>query len=196
MNENIFREELLPDEKIAWSAQPDRASLFSKSDFYLIPFSILWGGFAIFWEISVLQIVPGSEDAGIVGLVFPLFGIPFVVIGLYFMVGRFWYKSKKKEHTYYALTNKRILILTDFLGRKFQAIYLNTVPTIQKTIRSNGMGNLIFGNQSFQSSMYANSGMDLFSGFSGFSGGTAPAFYDIKDAETVYKQLITLKNVQ
>jgi hypothetical protein len=193
MNENLFQSELLSDEKILWLAQPETSVIFSKSDIFLIPFSIFWGGFALLWEGGALMASTDVTESGPIDLLFPLFGIPFVVIGLYFMIGRFWYKAKKKKHTYYALTNKRILILTNLFGKRFEGIYVNTLPVIQKSVRSDGIGNLVFGNTNFQGSMYANSGMDW---FSNALVGAAPAFYDIKDVETVYSKIAALRNDQ
>jgi hypothetical protein len=46
--------ELLPDESIVWGGRPVSSVIFHKEDAFLIPFSLLWGGFAIFWEASVL----------------------------------------------------------------------------------------------------------------------------------------------
>ncbi len=50
-----FQPELLKDEKILWSGQPETKVLFTRADVFLAPFSVLWGGFAIFWEVSVLR---------------------------------------------------------------------------------------------------------------------------------------------
>lgn len=45
--------ELVTGESILWTGQPDTSIVFHKDDLYLIPFSLLWGGFAIFWEGAV-----------------------------------------------------------------------------------------------------------------------------------------------
>ncbi len=41
-------------EQILWRGKPERFSLLNKKDSFMIPFSILWCGFAIFWELSVI----------------------------------------------------------------------------------------------------------------------------------------------
>jgi len=71
MNE-LFQEDLLKDEKILWTGQPETTVLFSGADVFLVPFSLLWGGFAIFWELSVL-FMKGKSGEG-APIFFALFG--------------------------------------------------------------------------------------------------------------------------
>jgi hypothetical protein len=160
-----------------------------------IPFSLMWGGFAIFWEWSVLNIPRHANNApgpfSLIGYIFPLWGIPFVCIGLYMIFGRFFYKVWIKKRTTYAVTDKRILVVTEGFRRQVQAQFLNQVPTINKSISSNGVGSLIFGNLSFGGMMYANSGM----GFWGTRMNMGVlGFYDIHDAEGVYQLINKLRN--
>src|SRR5207248_9093079 len=49
-----FRDELLRDEQVLWVGQPDPRVLFVGADILLIPFSIMFCGFALFWEAGVL----------------------------------------------------------------------------------------------------------------------------------------------
>jgi hypothetical protein len=72
---------LQPDEKILWTGRPDPSRLIGRSDAFLIPFSLMWGGGAIVWEGGVA--LTGAP------LLFLLWGAPFVVVGQYFIWGRF-----------------------------------------------------------------------------------------------------------
>ena len=72
----------------------------------MIPFSLLWGGFAVFWEVTAY-----SNSAP---PFFLLFGGAFVLVGFYFVVGSFFWDSATRESTFYGLTNERVLILKEF----------------------------------------------------------------------------------
>ena len=70
--ENDLRPNLASDEKLIWTGRPKTGIVFRGSDLFLVPFSLLWGGFAIFWETSVI-----ATDAP---FFFKLWGIPFVLV--------------------------------------------------------------------------------------------------------------------
>jgi len=169
-SEQLFQKELQKDEKILWCGQPELSMLFTKRDAFLIPFSVMWGGFAIFWEASVIR--------GGAPFFFALWGIPFVVIGLYLIFGRFFYKNEKKKHTHYAVTDKRLLIISK---DNLQEVYINTIPAINKTIGANGIGTIQFGNPNVYSTMYANTGMDF---FGSYYGKDVPSFYNTPPKKT------------
>src|SRR5947199_5117480 len=93
---------LRPGERLLWTGRPDPAVLFGPKDLFLIPFSLMWGGFAIVWEAAVIT----SGDNPF----FVLWGIPFVLIGLYMIAGRFLFKRRRKQKTVYGLTEERALV--------------------------------------------------------------------------------------
>lgn len=132
----IICRELQPGEQLLWAGQPIQGVRFSKSDFLLIPFSLFWGGFAIFWTVGVAAVAP-----------FPvwLFGLPFVAIGLYLMVGRFFFDARKRAHTYYGVTDQRVLAVFGMQSRKINSLDLRSLPGLGLEERPDGRGTITFG---------------------------------------------------
>ena len=192
VHQQKFEDDLLKDEQVLWAGQPDPKVIFTGADIFLVPFSLLWGGFAIFWEFMASTGVANAQIKQHQGPIwfFPLFGIPFVLMGLYFIFGRFIYKAWRKRNTYYAVTNKRVIVLTKGMGRDIQAAFINTLPSVNKSIRSNGNGTIRFGNSSPMVSMYGNSGMDF---FGSFYGKDILTFYDLSEANKVYDLVTRLR---
>jgi hypothetical protein len=98
MDTGEFTGRLLKDEKIVWWGEPAQGLLLTDRDWLLIPFSLLWGGFAIFWESTVLR----TDGPAFM----KLWGVPFVPIGLYLVVGRFLLDAWIRRGMRYAVTNK------------------------------------------------------------------------------------------
>ena len=70
--EEMIRNELGPGEQLIWAGRPRLGLMLRAMDVFLIPFSIMWGGFAIFWETMVLL--------GGAPWFFALWVIPFVLV--------------------------------------------------------------------------------------------------------------------
>jgi hypothetical protein len=58
--EKIVSSELSTGEALVWSGHPRTGIRLSGPDLFLIPFSLVWCGFAMFWEKSVLRM--GTPD--------------------------------------------------------------------------------------------------------------------------------------
>ncbi len=126
--------ELLPDEMVLWRGKPNAKISFTSQDVFLIPFSILWCGFALFWEFSVIT----SDAPGM----FPLFGLPFVCLGIYLVFGRFIHQKHILKNTRYVLTNTRAIFYNK--GKIACCDYKNE-STISLKLNKDGSGTITFG---------------------------------------------------
>ena len=159
---------LLPDETLLWSGRPDPSKHLGGVDLVLVPFSLFWGGFAILWQVGALRQGPVS---------LALFGVPFVVIGLYLIVGRFVVKARQKRRTVYGLTRGRALVATG--SSSLREAPVQRTPIDQRRSRDGRHVTVTFGGTSSgwaAGTSYANTGLELFGTSSGPLG-----FYDVSD---------------
>ncbi len=141
----ILRRELMTGERILWSGQPNPRKLYAAFAMWL--FAIPWTAFALFWESMALFMLWGGTTktpAAITwsfGIVFPLFGLPFVVVGFYMLAMPFQVIGKARR-TVYALTDRRVLRLTAGRNREAQSVMLGQMGPITVKAGSDGYGTL------------------------------------------------------
>ena len=166
--EDIVQPHLSRGERILWTGRPDPKPRLHKSDLVAIPFSVLWTGFAVFWEASVIA------DGG--PLSFVLFGLPFVLIGVYITVGRFVQQARLKKRIWYAVTDRRVLELERTRsGERLESAFIDKLPAVTREVGADGVGSVVFG-----------AGSRWQSRFEGFGAEEAPpGFYDIRDVSYV-----------
>ncbi|MGG6893805.1 PH domain-containing protein [Rhizobium sp. BR 315] len=128
----------LPGEKLLWHGQPKQGFMSSRSDLLLVPFSLMWGGFAIFWEDAAITQVDAP-------FFFKLWGVPFVLIGLYLIIGRFVVDAFVRARTQYAVTNRRIMILREGWFSKLLTLSLERLPAMDLDQKEDGTGTINFG---------------------------------------------------
>jgi hypothetical protein len=163
--------ELASGERIQWMAQPQPRGGFPWAALPMMLFAIPWTGFALFWMANAAGVVGGNApfDAG--RLVFALFGLPFVLIGLAMLTAPYWIKrrlSRTAAKTIYLITDRRAVIFDGgYYGDGFAASMLssamrmrgkgtlihsytpNKFGPIQRLQRDDGSGDLIFGEELF-----------------------------------------------
>jgi hypothetical protein len=137
----LFRPYLLTGERILWSGQPKQGIALSKRDTFLIPFSLMWGGFAIFWNAMVWLVPFDSSSNGDPGWFFRLWGLPFLVIGLYFIAGRFFHDAHIRKNLSYAVTDQRVLVVRK---SKITSLDIHRLPRLELSEHRDGTGTLVF----------------------------------------------------
>ena len=128
---------LHPGERVLWQGEPDMWAYSMRGAWYLIPFSLLWGGFAIFWEISAI--------ASGAGPFFALWGVPFIAVGLYLIFGRILVARREASRTHYAVTDQRVVILGGAFTRRTIEMALTDLPPCQLEQGGQGLGTITFG---------------------------------------------------
>jgi hypothetical protein len=179
--QNRVAGELESGERLLWSGKPGNRWLYPQ-DAVLIPFSVMWGGFAIFWEVSVSN--SGARDS----LVFPLWGIPFVLAGLYLMIGRFFARRWMRRRTLYAVTDQRVISIAPswLRGEHSTSVWLGSYPPVAKRLARDGRGTLLVGSFPFASRWIAAD-----PSWPGARSATTNAvvFADIENASEVYSSI-------
>lgn len=179
--QQIVRRELDSGEKLIWAGIPKQGMVFRGSDIFLIPFSLVWGGFAIFWEIMALSIP--KEDSTAIAYVFPLFGIPFVIIGLYIIFGRFIFDAKKRAKPFYGLTDQRVIIVFGSFSKGVKSLNLSTLSDVSLTEKNDLSGTITFG-QEYQMAKFWS-----VNSFPSMEDKNVPKFELIENAKEVYNDL-------
>jgi hypothetical protein len=130
-----------------------------------------------------------SEPPDVFFIIIPII---FMIVGLYFMFGSFFFKKWKKQRTYCAVTNRRVLVFMKAFGQQLHESNIKLISAINKRLRADGIGTLTFGgNQSIffnGGQYYGNTCMDILP-FYGFQ----LAFYDIPNANEVHKLLMDIQ---
>ena len=135
--EQAIARELEPGERLLWSGVPRQGLVLRANDWFLIPLSVLWGGFAIVWTVGA-----ASSRAPVW---FWLWGVPFVLVGLYLIFGRFFVSALQRSRTAYGLTDRRLLIVSGLRSQSVKSVPLKTVSDLSLTEKGDGTGSITFG---------------------------------------------------
>ena len=117
------------------AAGPNKGSCCAPPTFLISFFAVIWR-FCHF-----LGIICGGSRRPF----FLLWGIPFVLIGLYLIFGRFFVDAWQRSKSYYAVTNQRALILSGVFSRNERTLNPRNLPEINLRLKGDGSGTITFG---------------------------------------------------
>ncbi len=179
--------ELLKNEKVLWTGNPNHKKIFAKGDIFLIPFSIIWLSIAFIWEFIALY---GTKEGGMIDILFPIIGIVFILFGLYFSFGRFIYKRYRKKNTHYIITNNRIFIIKNGRKIKVSSELINGIGQVSKQNSGNGRGTIIFDKIPSYQAFFFDTGMEF---ISSYRTKDTMIFYDVENVNRVYQIIMEIK---
>lgn len=156
-------------DELRWTGRPGGGILLRPADAYYIPFALMWCAFVTAMEISAIR--GGSAFMAV-------WGIPFALIGIQMLVGRFFWDSYRRSKTWYGLTTDSALIVRLGMRPSVQRIYLPALNSIRLNVKDDGSGTILFGDSTLAR---------MWGGWPGSSSSTeVPSFEAIADAQRVY----------
>ena len=141
--QDFYRSYLTAGETVLWQGSPGKGHLLTAQDTLMIPFSLLWCGFAIFWEFGVI-----AADGP---LIMKLWGIPFVCVGLYMVFGRFIWTAWQRKRTAYVITTRKIIRKR---GNRIDMLQSGSLPDAYVSVNRDGSGTIRFGYSGGYRGMY------------------------------------------
>ncbi len=145
--------ELSPGETLLWAGQPS-PSRMARQGIVPMLLGIPWTAFALFWTAAAggIGLLAGGAVRSSGGgawaapfLLFPLFGLIFVVIGFGLLLSPLWLYLGAGR-TVYAITNQRVIVWS---GRVFGGVTVRSLSPTQlgdraRTEAGDGSGDLMF----------------------------------------------------
>jgi len=170
--------ELASGERILWAGRPAQGIQFRTSDILFAPFSLLWAGFAVFWEWNVIRMHAP--------FFFELWGLPFIAAGIYIVVGRFFFDASRRAKTFYAVTNERVVTLTKGRSTKLKSVNLRSMGAFTLRQGQGTRGTISFGEPSFPfASVY-----EGLANIPSVARRLPPVFEMIEDAKGVFERVL------
>lgn len=195
-----LRDELRAGEELWYSGMPAPRH-FARKMWPIAVFGLFFGGFAAFWIASAAAgiwfVTQSGGDAGAgegagdgtsggprgaIGslfFLFPLFGLPFLAVGLAMILSPVW-AARRARRTVCCVTSTRALQLTVGRTLRVQSWSAGDIVEVTKTIHGDGCGTILFA-RSFRTTT------------NGRPTSTPEGFYGVPDPRACEEALLLLK---
>jgi len=191
-----IKPELKNGETVLWAARPRAGVIFHGNEYEAqVLFGLLAGCFTIVWEtlaIWSLWSMPSHIGRSVLMI---LFGIPLFVDGQYRMWGRFLYAAWKKKKSYYAVTDRRVIVVQDFRGHQVASTEIGALTTLLKEKYSDELGTIRFiaPPALFARTWSEMITLDKWEIWDPLSIKRGPVFEDVEDVDAVYQLIAALR---
>jgi len=167
--EDKVHRELESDERILWMEQPVPRYFTAMSTSTFL-FAIPWTAFAIFWICGASGFVlPDFRKGGFA--FFPLFGLPFLLIGVVMLATPIWTRQKATK-TVYVITDRRAITFDGGWTTTIRSYPPDKLQNLFRKEKSDGTGDIIFAQRTWADSEGGQQAINL-------------GFLNIRDPKTV-----------
>jgi hypothetical protein len=171
--EEKVRREVEAGEHILWMQQPI-PRYFTAMSIGTFMFAIPWTAFAVFWTCGASGFkLPDFSKGGF--SLFPLFGLPFVLIGIGMLSTPLW-AYRKASKTVYVITDRRAITFDAGWTTTIRSYFPDKLQNIHRKEKRNGTGDVVLGQRIWSGSEGGQQTQDL-------------GFLNIRDPKTVEQML-------
>ena len=137
--ELALQRELRRGERVLWRGRPLPRVAWTALAIWL--FAVPWTAFALFWTSMAFMGVQSIDGLGVLGYAFPLFGTPFIVVGVGMLAVPF-VPLFAARRTLFAVTDQRLLRI--YLGSRLRtkSVEGGRIGEIERNERRDGSGAL------------------------------------------------------
>ncbi len=140
--QDIINRELEPGERIEWLDMP-KPRFFTPASTGAFLFGIPWTAFALFWTAGAAWGVSESDTGPGLFNFFPLFGVPFILVGIGMLSTPIWV-YRNARHTVYVITDRRAIIISGSRSITVHSLSPEQLQNISRCERRNGTGDVLF----------------------------------------------------
>ena len=140
---DALQRELAPGERMLWSGRALQGLRLETESLTRSTFGFVFFSFSVFWIHGAWSQASSANSAQ--SSIFPLFGVPFVLVGFYLFVGHFFWHALCRHYTEYAVTNRRVIVRSGIFNKTTRSIEYRKIPTLTLTERRDGSGTIQFG---------------------------------------------------
>lgn len=204
-NTGIFKNYLTKNEEILWVGKPLLQEILKYSDFLKIPLNLLIGGLFVYLGTTIgyagltkyFSFIKYQDPITWLFIIPFIYSILFVLLGFYIGFGRFIISPWQRKNTYYAVTNRRVLVLHGLKNKHLTEIYIETNINVNYQGRKDDIGNIeITVNKPIPKWTFFSLIRYWKTNWLGFSYTGYPGqiiFYDIKNVREIYNLIQDLR---
>ena len=159
--DSAVRGELRDGEELWYAGMPSPARTARKM-WPIAIFGLFFGGFAAFWITMAAagawfgNMQSNDDNTGLkvargVVLLFPLFGLPFLLVGVA-MISSPWWVARNARRTACCVTNQRAMQIQHGRSTKVRSWRPEDIHEITKTLHADGTGTLLFSQSEMRGS--------------------------------------------
>ena len=120
---------LVSDESIIWNGKPKKSAYIINKVITMLPIALIW---LIFDSTFIISFISLGNFMEMLWFIIPFFALHLMPVWIW--LGNVLTSKKNWENTEYYVTNKRIIIVSGFIGMNYQTIFYKDINNVHLRI--------------------------------------------------------------